>query len=76
MEPSKRKQNSVHLRLDNEQMEWIKKYADILGLGITDTIRVLLNSVMIASKKAEKQLGDLAKNADIKNNIEHFVQHD
>lgn len=79
MKVSENKPHSVHLRLTEEQYQFLHGDAEMMGIGVSDYVRILINMSMTVAKKANEavsevktQLGDLA-NENYKDNIEHFV---
>lgn len=79
MKVSENKPHSVHLRLTEEQYQFLRGDAEMMGIGVSDYIRILVNMSMTVAKKANEavgemkmQLGDLA-NENSKNNIEHII---
>lgn len=76
MKVTENKPHSVHLRLTDEQYQFLKTDADAMGIGVSDYLRIIVNMTMTAVRKASTkveqlsmQLGDLA-NEDKKNDIE------
>lgn len=55
MKIEQNKPHSIHLRLNDEQYLFISGLANAMGVGISDSIRILLNSTMIASRKVEEK---------------------
>lgn len=78
MKVSENKPHSVHLRLTDEQYEFLKADADFMGVGVSDYLRMIVNMTMSTAKKMKDniqlkmQLGDLADENE-KNDIEHFL---
>lgn len=79
MKVSENKPHSIHLRLTEEQYQFLKADAEMMGIGISDYVRILVNMSMTVAKKANEavsevkmQLGDLA-NENHKDNIEHII---
>lgn len=76
MKVSENKPHSIHLRLTQEQYEFLRQYAEILGIGVSECVRMLVNTSMYADKKiaerVQSQLGG-PLDADHKNNFEHSV---
>lgn len=79
MKVSENKPHSIHLRLTEEQYQFLKADAEMMGIGISDYVRILVNMSMTVAKKANEavsevkmQLGDLA-NENNKDNIEHII---
>lgn len=63
IEPTKN--HSVHLRLNDEQFQFLLNLAKTLDVGVSDVVRMLVNSTLYVTKKAEdigEELGgDLVK---------------
>ena len=53
---TKDKNNRITLRLNDEQFEFVKMNADILGVSPSEFLRILINSTLAISKSASKQL--------------------
>lgn len=53
---TKDKSNRITLRLNDEQFEFVKMNADILGVSPSEFLRILINSTLALSKSASKQL--------------------
>lgn len=75
MKVSENKPHSVHLRLNDEQWEFLSADAEMLGVGVTEYVRMIINTTMYASKKVaesikQKALGDLGNE-----NKENYQQH-
>lgn len=71
MKISENKPHSIHLRLSNEQYDYCRLNADLMGVGVSDFIRMTVNSFMVASEKLSSvKLGDL-ENADNTNNKQY-----
>lgn len=49
---TKDKTNRITLRLNDEQFEFVKGNADILGVSPSDFLRMVINSTMAISKAA------------------------
>lgn len=76
MKVAENKPHSIHLRLTEEQYQYLKADSEMLGIGISDYVRMMVNTNMYASRKiadeVSRKLGDL--DADNKDNLEHIVQ--
>lgn len=77
MKVSENKPHSVHLRLTDEQYTFLKNDAEMMGVGVSDYLRMIVNMTMTIAKKSneavvevKKQLGDLA-DENKKDNIKH-----
>lgn len=69
MKVSENKPHSIHLRLTDEQYTFCKSSADILGVGVSDFIRMTVNALVVQSAKMKNvTLGDL-EHEDNTNNI-------
>lgn len=53
---TKDKTNRITLRLNDEQFEFVKFNADILGVSPSEFLRILINSTLALSKSASKTL--------------------
>lgn len=51
----KDKLNRITLRLNEEQFEYVKENADILGVSPSEFLRMVINSSMALSKKAKEK---------------------
>lgn len=59
MKIEQNKPHSIHLRLNEEQYDFVKTMAINADLGVSDVIRMLINSTMVATKKASKALQEM-----------------
>ena len=72
MKVSENKPHSIHLRLTDEQYQYCSLNAELMGVSVSEFLRMVVNSLVVVSKKAESiKLGDL--NANHQDNIEHSV---
>lgn len=46
------KPHSIHLRLNEEQYDFLKEISTNADVGISDMLRMILNTVMVTSRKA------------------------
>ena len=53
---TKDKSNRITLRLNDEQFEFVKCNADILGVSPSEFLRMVVNSSMALAKAAEEKL--------------------
>lgn len=53
---TKDKSNRITLRLNDEQFEFVKWNADILGVSPSEFLRIVVNSTMALAKSAEAKL--------------------
>lgn len=51
MKVEQNKPHSIHLRLNEEQFDFVKEMATTADLSVSDFIRVLINSTLVATKK-------------------------
>ena len=58
---TKDKNNRITLRLNDEQFEFVKMNADILGVSPSEFLRILINSTLALSKSSSKQLENKLK---------------
>lgn len=66
MKIEQNKPHSIHLRLNDEQFDFCKTMAENADLGVSDFIRVLINTTMVATKKASKALEEMNKEMNAK----------
>lgn len=66
MKIEQNKPHSIHLRLNEEQFEFCKTMASNADLGVSDFIRVLINTTMVATKKASKALEEVSEKMNAK----------
>jgi len=50
------KTNRITLRLNDEQFNFIKSNADIVGVSPSEFIRMLINTSLVTTKQIEKKL--------------------
>lgn len=60
----KDKTNRITLRLNDEQFSFVKESADVLGVSPSDFLRMVVNSSMAISKKANKKLDEAKSQID------------
>lgn len=60
----KDKSNRITLRLNDEQFSFVKESADVLGVSPSDFLRMVVNSSMAISKKANKKLDEAKSQID------------
>lgn len=58
MKLEQNKPHSIHLRLNDEQFRYVQNLATTADLSISDMIRVLINTALVATKKAEQKLAE------------------
>lgn len=56
---SKDKANRITLRLNDEQFDFVKKNADILGVSPSEFLRMVVNSSMSMTKSALKKVDEV-----------------
>ena len=56
MKIEQNKPHSIHLRLNEEQFEFCKTMADNADLGVSDFIRMIINTTMVGCRKASQTL--------------------
>lgn len=74
MKVSENKPHSIHLRLTDEQYQFLSADAEMLGIGVSEYVRMILNTTMYTTKKVGEQIASKLGgplNADNTNNIEH-----
>lgn len=60
MKVSENKPHSIHLRLTQEQYDYCKGNADLLGVGVSEFLRMTVNALVVSSEKLKQiKLGDL-----------------
>lgn len=60
MKVSENKPHSIHLRLSDEQYMYCSNNAELMGVSVSDFIRMTINGMMVSSKRFENaKLGDL-----------------
>ena len=58
---TKDKSNRITLRLNDEQFNFVKANADILGVSPSDFLRMVINSAMASTRIASQKLNDQLK---------------
>ena len=56
---TKDKSNRITLRLNEEQFNFVRENADILGVSPSDFLRMVINSSMAMSRSVEKKIEQL-----------------
>ena len=56
MKIEQNKPHSIHLRLNEEQFEFCKTMANNADLGVSDFIRMIINTTMVGCRKASQTL--------------------
>ena len=56
MKIEQNKPYSIHLRLNEEQFEFCKTMANNADLGVSDFIRMIINTTMVGCRKASQTL--------------------
>lgn len=56
---TKDKSNRITLRLNDQQFEFVKKSADVLGVSPSDFLRMVVNLSMASSQMSEAKVNDL-----------------
>lgn len=56
---TKDKVNRITLRLNEQQFEFVKKSADLLGVSPSDFLRMVVNMSMASSKMADDKVQNL-----------------
>lgn len=59
MKIEQNKPHSIHLRLNEEQFEFCKTMANNADLGVSDFIRMVINTTMIGCRKASQVLNKM-----------------
>lgn len=84
---TKDKTNRITLRLNDQQMEFVKASADPLGVPPSEFLRMVINATMAASKAAtikaerinraiDRELEQITMEEDIRRENEIAIQHD
>lgn len=55
---TKDKSNRITLRLNDEQFDFVKAQADILGVSPSEFLRMVVNASLAASKKVTDKLNE------------------
>lgn len=70
MKITENKPHSIHLRLTDEQYEYCSLNAELMGVSVSEFLRMVVNSLVVSSKKLGSiKLGDL--NANHQDYLEH-----
>ena len=56
MKIEQNKPHSIHLRLNEEQFEFCKTMANNADLGVSDFIRMIINTTMVGCRKVRQTL--------------------
>lgn len=56
---TKDKVNRITLRLNEQQFEFVKRSADLLGVSPSDFLRMVVNMSMASSKMADEQISEI-----------------
>lgn len=56
---TKDKSNRITLRLNDQQFEFVKKSADVLGVSPSDFLRMVVNLSMASSQMSEAKVNEL-----------------
>lgn len=84
---TKDKNNRITLRLNDQQMEFVKTSADPLGVSPSEFLRMVINATMAASKAAtikaerinraiDRELEQITIEEDNRRENEIAIQHD
>lgn len=66
MKVSENKPHSIHLRLTDKQYQFCSSNAELMGVSVSDFVRMTINGLVVAQERInEQKLGDLY--ADDKN---------
>lgn len=72
MKIEQNKTHSIHLRLTDEQYDYLRDNAELLGVTIPDWLRMYVNTMVVASKRLQENVGRPHYEND-KNNLEHNI---
>lgn len=70
---TKDKANRITLRLNNEQFDFVKGNADVLGVSPSEFLRMVVNASMATAKTAIKNIGEGLGRANDKTGIDNIV---
>lgn len=71
MKVSDNKPHSIHLRLTDEQYQFCSNNSVIMGVNVSEFLRMVVNSLVVTSQRLDSlKLGDL-KDEHNTNDIEH-----
>lgn len=56
---TKDKSNRITLRLNDQQFEFVRRSADVLGVSPSDFLRMVVNLSMASSQMSEAKVNDL-----------------
>ena len=70
---TKDKSNRITLRLNDEQFEFVKGNADILGVSPSEFLRMVVNASMATSKTAFNKIREGLGRENDKTNIDNIV---
>lgn len=63
MKVSENKPHSIHLRLTDKQYEYCVSNAELMGVGVSDFVRMTINGLMVSTERMNNaKLGDLYAN--------------
>lgn len=72
---TKDKSNRITLRLNDQQFEFVKSSADVLGVSPSDFLRMVVNLSMASSQLSESKVNDLNE-GDIANLFERGLRRE
>lgn len=70
---TKDKTNRITLRLNDDQFEYVRKNAEIFGVSPSEFLRIVVNSSMALSNKAENKIKEGLGRANDKANFDNLV---
>lgn len=60
MKVSENKPHSIHLRLTDKQYQFCASNAEMMGVSVSDFVRMSINGLLVAQERMKEQkLGDL-----------------
>lgn len=63
MKVSENKPHSIHLRLTDKQYQFCSDNAFLMGVSVSDFVRITINGMMVSAEKfKDAKLGDLYAN--------------
>lgn len=72
---TKDKSNRITLRLNDQQFEFVKRSADVLGVSPSDFLRMVVNLSMASSQMSEAKVNDLNE-GEIANLLERGLRRE
>lgn len=70
---TKDKSNRITLRLNDDQFEYVRNNAEIFGVSPSEFLRIVVNSSMAITRKAEQKYKEGNGRANDKANLDDIV---